>query len=212
MRDYRGDFEVHLTVRAAGAAPLDRFRAWCRERDFKCIHIVLARGDNPDQPMASWRRRATTLPEVLRDAQQHAAELGGLAVLVVRLKVEAAPHNDEVPAHDADAAGHAPENYFEHHTKLLRATAAPAADLAQTCERFGAHLSLNAFRQAAPGQEERFVTLRCYAVGRDTAGPRFGQLLAALTELGEQVIGQESEYCVYDSNLGIDAGWLPRPA
>jgi hypothetical protein len=30
MSDYRGDFEVHLTVQATDDAALERFRDWCR--------------------------------------------------------------------------------------------------------------------------------------------------------------------------------------
>jgi hypothetical protein len=208
MREYRGDFEVHVTVPAATELLLDRFRQWCQARLFKCVRIILARGVQVEQPMATWRRRATTLPRVVQEASEYAAEIHLLDLPVVRVKVEAAPHNEEIPVLDADASGHPPQNYFEHHIKLLRDATAPADVLLQVCERHGAHLSRNAFRQLTPGREERFVTLRSYGLGQVTSERDLTRLLAGVREIGETIVEVESEYCVYDSNLALDAGWL----
>jgi hypothetical protein len=210
MRDYSGDFEVHVTVLTASEVMLGRFQEWCRKRECKCVRIVLARGAHVEQPMATWQRRDTTLPLVVAEAERCAADMKRVEIPVVRVKVEAAPDNDEVPLQDAEAAAHDPRNYFEHHVKLLRDTTASREVLLQTCEKHGAHLSRNAFRGIAEGQEERFVTLRSYGVGRTSSQGQLQQLLAALEELGEQVVEHESEYCVYDSNLDLDAGWLPQ--
>lgn len=203
MRNYRGEFEVHVTVRVSGTK-LAEFRAWCQTRECKCAGIVLARGDHVEQPMATWRRSNAILSEVIGEARQRAAELEHAELPVVRVKVEADPHNDEVPEHDPDDSG----NYFEHHVKLIRDAAANVEPLLQACVKHGAHLSRNAWRQAAHGQEERFVTLRCHRVGRLSSELQLQQLLAVLREIGEQIIDIESEYSVYDSNLDLDAGWL----
>src|SRR5262249_19674078 len=140
MRDYRGDFEVHVSVQPTNEAGLDRFREWCRARQCKCVRIVLARGEHTEQPMATWRRCHTTLPIVVADARRSAADLDRTAIPVVRVKVEADPHNAEVPEHDADAAAHEVSNYFEHHVKLLRDATAGREQLLRTCLRYGAHL------------------------------------------------------------------------
>lgn len=208
MRNYRGDFEVHLTAKAADSATRERLREWCDARGFKCVWIVLARGEHADQPMATWRRGRTALPAVVEEANRHAAELAALGIPVTRVKVEAAPFNDEIPARDEEASNHAPENYFEHHIKLLRNAAAPRDALLRLCDAHGAHLSRNAFRDAPEGKEERFVTLRAYGVGSASSNRQFRRLLAALRECGEHVLESESEYCVYDSALSLDAGWL----
>jgi hypothetical protein len=210
MRDYRGDFEVHITVLAPDKPSLGRFQEWCRLHECKCVWIVLARGEHLEQPMATWRRQDTNLTRVVEEAERRAADLNRAAIPVVRVKVEADPHNDEVPLHDADAVVHAAENYFEHHVKLLRDKTAPCDAVVRLCQQCGAHLSRNAFREVGAGREERFVTLRSYGVGRASSERQLRQLLAALDELGEQVIEHESEYGVYDSNLGLDAGWLDR--
>jgi hypothetical protein len=204
MKDYAGEFEVHVTVRPPNEAALEQFRSWCRVHDCKCIRIVLARGEHVEQPMATWRRSATTFPAVLAEARSMVGELP-----VVRVKVEAAPENQGVPQSDADAAAEDAANYFEHHVKLLRQAEADREALLQTCVALGTHLSRNAWRENESGIEERFVTMRNYRVGRLTAEERLESLLAALAGLGEKVIEVESEYTVYDSNVQLDAGWLP---
>lgn len=210
MIDYAGEFEVHVTVRAANAEALDRFRSWCLEHACKCVHIVLARGEHVDQPMATWRRGATTLPKVLVEAQQRTDDLARAAIAVVRVKIEAAADNEGVPQTDVDVADLHSANYFEHHVKLLRNAAAERELLVQTCTERGAHLSRNARRDNIRGQEVRFVTMRCYRVGRATAEQQLKCLLVELTSLGENIIEVESEYTVYDSNMRLDAGWLPQ--
>lgn len=208
VREYRGHFEAHLTVRADDPADADRFTGWCRDRGLKCVRIVLARGQQADQPMATWRRSATALSAVVAEADRLAADATAAKFAVARVKVEADPRNADVPAADSDAAGHDPANYFEHHVKLRRAPDAPRDALLAVCERHTAHLSRNALRDAG-GAEERFVTQRAYGVGRATAAARLDRLVADLRAAGESVAEVESEYCVYDTNLRLDAGWLP---
>jgi hypothetical protein len=210
MHDYRGKFEVHLTVRATGT--LDDFRAWCEIKRCKCVRIVLARGAQVEQPMATWRRSGTVLPDVLAEATERAQDLERAGFAVVRVKIEADPSNDDVPTTD-DAALLLPSgNYFEHHVKLRRETAAGRELLLHVCLDHAAHLSRNAWREPAEGFEERFVTLRSHRMGRSASEQRLQRLLAALAGAGEQIIEVESEYTVHDSNRALDAGWLPHDA
>lgn len=208
MREYRGHFEVHLTAQTNTPAVTDRFAGWCRDRGLKCVRIVLDRGATADQPMATWRRSSAVLSAVVEEANRLAADATTDGFAVVRVKVEADPHTADVPLADADAVAHHPKNYFEHHVKLRRAPDAPRDALLTVCDRHAAHLSRNAFRDGGDG-EERFVTQRAYGVGRDTAAARLGRLIDDLRGLGEEVVEHEFEYCVYDSNLQLDAGWLP---
>jgi hypothetical protein len=208
MREYRGEFEVHVTVELPGQGGRDRFQEWCRFHNCKFVHIVLARGEHLDQPMATWRRSRASLTAVLAEARVLATELQQAAFPVVRVKVEAETLNQDVPRSDEEAIDHAASNYFEHHVKLLRDLAAPCDRLLRVCVEQQAHLSRNSWRELGQGKEERFVTSRDYCVGSTTSRRRLEQLLGSLKELGEQVIEVESEYCVYDSNLDLDRGWL----
>jgi len=120
MIDYAGEFEVQVTVGPLSPAVLQRFRAWCQLHDCRCVRIILARGSHVEQPMATWRRGATTLPTILAEARHLADELEWAAIPIVRVKIEAAPDNEGVPQNDAEVAGQDEANYFEHHVKLLR--------------------------------------------------------------------------------------------
>jgi hypothetical protein len=206
VRDYHGNFEVHLTANLSPHA-ITSFAAWCQEHNLKCVHIILARGESADQPMATWRRGATRLATVLAHAHELAADATARGFAITRVKVEADPSNPDVPVTDADIADHEAHNYFEHHVKLKRPTTASRELLLSVCERHAAHLSHNALR--ADGEfEVRFVTQRAYAVGRHTALAKLDRLLAELRSLNETILEHEAEYCVFDSNLQLDAGWL----
>lgn len=206
---YAGEFEVHLTVRTEDVEALE-FRQWCEGRGFKCVRIVLSRGSQPEQPMATWRRRETDLSAVLEEAREHAsaAKLDGHEV--VRLKIETPLGNCDVPAKDEEVRDRDATLYFEHHLKLQREIGASQEALRQVCEQHRSHLSRNAFARVDSSIEHRFVTLRSYRVGAETSVRQVNMLLKELDAIGENVIEQESEYCVYDSNVDLDAGWLPE--
>jgi hypothetical protein len=208
IHTYPGNFEVHLTVRAVGT--LDAFRAWCEAARCKCVRIVLARGMQVEQPMATWRRGSTILPDVLAEATERTRNLERAGFAVVRVKIEADPSNQGVPATDAAALLQPAGNYFEHHVKLRREAAAGCDWLLRVCLDHAAHLSRNAWRELEEGFEERFVTLRSYRMGRSASEQRLQRLVAALEGAGEPIVEVESEYTVYDSNLALDAGWLPH--
>lgn len=208
MRDYFGNFEVHVTVAVTGS--LDTFRHWCEAERCKCVWIVLARGVEVQHPMATWRRSGTVLPDVLAEAKQRVEALQRGGFVVVRLKIEADISNDQVPEADDDARLEPASCYFEHHVKLRRDVNVGCESLMQVSLSHSAHLSHNAWRQPIEGVEERFVTLRSHGVGHRTSAQQLKGLLTALKSVGELITEVESEYAVYDSNLALDDGWLPH--
>lgn len=90
-RDFRGEFETHLTVRpddrTVSGAPLER---WAGRHGLKLTCIVLDRGAVRDQPMLTERGRGT-LAEQRAAARLRSAELRAAGFSVVRVKIEAAP-------------------------------------------------------------------------------------------------------------------------
>lgn len=186
--------EVHLTL----AHPLDRLADWLALRGAKYLHIELDRGASPSQPMLSF-----WLPGPLERARTEVdaivARLQAEGHAVTRVKLEMAPTAPPVPG-----------GYFEHHVKLLL-NREPDAELIALVLAHGAHLSRNARKRRDDGRHERFVTAR--EVGeREMAATRFRALEAALRHAGHTVLEVESEYCVQDSAIVLDAGWLPERA
>jgi hypothetical protein len=208
--EFEGEFETHLTVRADDAQGVEAARAWADRHRLKFLHIILARGHTPSQPMVT-RRGTGTLSGQLAAAAALCPELAAAGFVVTRIKIEAAPGNRDVPASDAEAADRHPGRYFEHHVKLALDPDADVAALVATARRHAAHLSRNALRVRGDGRHERFVTQRCPSVGRPAARRRLDDLLASLEAGGYPVLDVEEEYVVHDSNLAVDAGWLDGP-
>lgn len=214
--EYFGEMETHVTVRLKDAADVNILHAWGAQRGLKCVHIVLAAGRTPSQPMLTRRRRGQASEERAW-AEELACALAAEGFQATRIKVEAAPWCAGVPQSDAEAldARRPPEACFEHHLKLLLEADADLASLADLARSRGAHLSRNALKTRPDGRTERFVTQRCYAVGRPAAARRLAELQGDLEALfavdpfrDRRILDVEEEYVVYDSRLDLDAGWL----
>lgn len=198
-------FETHLTVESDATWHTAAIERFATEQGLKLVQIELSRGMHPCQPMLSWRSEGA-LPECLSSAAAMVQTLEAQGIRVVRTKIEASPFNADVPQREAPSTV---GTYFESHVKLLLDARADQAELCDIAMAHGAHLSRNARRVRDDGRMERFVTLRrrkCgyVAIAHDTAA-----LEAALAPRVERILGTEIEYVLYDSNLAIDAGWLP---
>jgi hypothetical protein len=205
--EFAGEFETHITVQLGALQSNASVRDWGLRHGLKSLHIVLDRGDTVSQPMLT-RRGQGVLSRELARALELSDELSRDGFVVVRIKIEAMPCNQDIPQSDADAESHSPTLYFEHHIKLAIDANTDLSALVALVQRHSANLSRNAFKMRSDGQEERFVTQRCRSVGRATARLRLDALLSALATDGYQVLRIEEEFVVHDSNIAIDAGWL----
>ncbi len=202
-----GAFEAHITVSARSEEDLRRFRAFCEAASVKCIFIELGRGAEPFQPMTASYHHGT-LRHALEEARGMVRALVAEGFDVTRLKLEALGKNRDIPEDDATARAQ-PANYFEFHVKVLLPSGDTGVDaLRARCEKHGAHLSRNARKTRADGVSERFVTLRVYGLGRANADARFSALLEDLAGTGLRLTQRLREWTVYDSNHGLDRGWL----
>jgi inosine/xanthosine triphosphate pyrophosphatase family protein len=202
-----GAFEAHLTVSARSEEELQRFRAFCEAAAVKCIFIELGRGAELFQPMTASYHHGT-LQQAFEEVQSMARALAALGFDVTRLKLEALGKNRDIPEDDATAKAQ-PANYFEFHVKALLPSGDVGVEaLRARCEQHGAHLSRNARKVREDGVSERFVTLRVYGLGRANAEARFTALLKDLAGTGLTLTQRLREWTVYDSNHGLDRGWL----
>lgn len=206
MRNVVGDFEIHLTF-SYGA---DRVAAYAAEHGLKFSHIVLDRGEHAYQPMLTLKASGTA-KQMVELARGWHRKLQSVVGPPSRFKIEAAPGNVGVPLRDETAADDDPaREYFEHHIKLLLPDRDVERIIALTnlVVPHGARLSRNARRKHDDGREERFVTQRCFKVGRTTSRARLEALVEAVRAAGHQILEVEEEYVVYDSNFDQDLGWF----
>lgn len=190
-------YETHVTVRCPSEAEAARLGAWAAERGLKLGTIVLARGRMTVQPML-------TLP----DRTGHPAVVAGLRAAgfePVRVKVETVPWSTE----PAGPGG----GYYEHHVKLALPAGHDRAALEALVVPYGAHVSWNA-RRVLPGpggRHERFVTRRHPGPAAEAARA-CDTFTAALLAAGYEVVAEEREFVLSDSDLSVDEGWLEASA
>jgi len=208
MKTFAGTFETHLTVRLPGlpGEGNEGLARWAGRHGMKYAEILLDRGAAPRQPMLTYHGTGT-LPSQLALAQQRTGDLRGDGLDVVRVKVEAAPWNEDVPQSAAEASALTPGCYFEHHVKLALASDAEVDAVRLVGSQHAGHVSRNARRGAHDGRHERFLTQRCRLVGRPEARLRLEALLGALAGAGHDVMEVEEEFVVHDDNPGLDHGW-----
>lgn len=208
VRQFTGEFETHLTVQPEVCGEDDEaIRLWAERHGVKYTRIVLDRGRTPNQPMLTCQGQGN-LAEQLATARQWSEQLRDDGFRVIRVKIEAAPWNADVPRTDAEAAALPKSCYFEHHVKLVLSGESQVAEVRTLAVPHSAHVSRNARRVTADGRQERFVTQRCRGVGRAEARRRLDALLRALSEAGHTAVEVEEEFVVHDDNLAVDAGWI----
>lgn len=201
---FDGIFESHVTVKPCDAAA---FSAACAELGVKYVSIELPKGDQPVQPMTAAHHQGP-MSDVLGEVHALAKELVRRGFTVTRTKLEAVGRHRDVPLTDEAAALAPKANYFEHHLKLVLPPGFEPAPLAEQCRALDAHLSRNARKQSADGSQERFVTLRSYGVGQDTADARFERVVDLVHRLGLTIKNRVREYTVYDSAIEVDRNWM----
>ncbi len=205
--EFAGEFETHLTVCLDRLESIERLKQWGREYHLKCLHIILDRGVTPSQPMLT-RCGKGELTTELKIAWDLSTALNAEEFTVTRIKIEAAPWNQDVPLSNLAALAHPIERYFEHHIKLSIAPNIDISRLTAVAELHSAHLSRNALHICNDDFQVRFVTQRCAAVGRIEARRQLQMLLDDITNLGYLWLDVEEEFVVYDSNLAIDRDWI----
>ncbi|GAB5527331.1 MAG: hypothetical protein Roseis2KO_52030 [Roseivirga sp.] len=192
-------FEIHLTT---GDLPQEReqqFSTYCQSVGAKALLIELSRGQYMQQPMLSTIVYANHLEAVLSEANTLSSGLEQHNFKAKRLKIE-------IPAFHAHKFADSPsafDRYFEWHGKISYTDVELIESL---CQKHKVHLSVNALKNA-PGT--RFITLREYG-----SKARFEERVQGLLKDFEikrlSINKQQAEYCIYDNNSRLDAGWLPQ--
>ncbi|MEZ6070020.1 MAG: hypothetical protein R3C10_07010 [Pirellulales bacterium] len=190
-------FEIHLTLDASQADDIELARRWTAESGLKWTEIELSRGDHPQQPMITFWGQ-----ETLESQHDRAAEiqrgLASLGIRIVRVKIEVG---------STEALSAAPGQYFETHVKLRLTSAENRRAVHRVAETESAHISRNARRVLDDGTEERFLTQRSYTCSGFEAAVKQQELLEAVSAAGLNVMEVESEFVIFDSNIGLDRGW-----
>ncbi|MBF9220241.1 hypothetical protein [Hymenobacter ruricola] len=190
--------EFHLTTAPLTPNGLAGFEALCQRVGGKALLIELARGQHCQQPMLSLVKTDIAPATALVEARKLAEQFGDGGYSVLRLKLE-------VPAWGAAWARLAQlatgGTYYEWHGRVWYER---EAELRAWCEQHAVHLSSNALRHRP---DTRFVTLREFGPVAQFAA-RVAAVQDGLAANGWNVAKQQAEFCFFDSQISLDAGWL----
>eukprot|EP00455_Lapot_gusevi_P041962 TRINITY_DN4927_c0_g1_i1.p1 TRINITY_DN4927_c0_g1~~TRINITY_DN4927_c0_g1_i1.p1 ORF type:complete len:436 (-),score=191.53 TRINITY_DN4927_c0_g1_i1:140-1351(-) len=213
---FNGVMEIHIFV-----LPLNpseemqaQFKEDCKNNNMKACNLRLdfLRHGYVAVLMSS-RYVMGTMDKVWRETFHDARVLARLGYDVCRTKIEATASITGVPATTEEALRLPNFTYFEFHMIFTKEDGeTPTAEdvervkvIAKRCEsdwNMCIPLSANAFLT------HRFVNMRTYRMGRDTAIPQLDLLGSILVEAGYKVPRYIREFGVYDSKVEIDCGWL----
>lgn len=209
LERYRGPVEIHVTVHLDNTEEEKvRFEMACKAQNGKCIWIELEDGQVKNQPMYG-RRLPSSAPHQQAAEIYKLVEALSLEFSLMRIKVEASPHNEGIPQTNEAASTEPEDCYFEHHLALHLLPSVNVIELKKLAVSYDGYLSRNAFKSVtAAGEHIRFITQRFHNIGQPEADAKLDRLVGYLREVSIPIVDIEREYNIFDSNLDIDRGWI----
>lgn len=191
-------FEIHLTTNDLLNSEIERFNNLCKRSGGKSLLIKLSRGKVANQPMFSKVVSAENIERALEQTRDYVKGFVKEKFPITRIKVEIPiDFTDSIQSDKKET-----DNYFEWHGKI---EPFEMDKLLGICTKHNTHLSKNSIKN----ESKRFVTLREYG-SKEIFQNRVNNLIENLKENNYKIYKQESEYCVYDSNILLDEGWLTK--
>lgn len=203
---FAGLFETHITI-TLGEKSTEEFVDTCNLLGVKPVFIQLPSGKVPSQPMTAVDTKGT-LDSVKAEAYGVVKSLEAAGFPCIRVKIEAAPFNEDLPKTSAESEALPSTMYFEYHVKTLLDAGMQTEALA-VAKAHNAHLSLNAFKTRPDGLLEKFFTKRMYGIGLAEAKVQAQELSNAINGTGTlKELKNVLEYCVFDTDSSIDEDWF----
>lgn len=195
-------FEIHLTVDSLTKERLPSFEQFCQTLGGQAVLIQLPVGEHTQQPMFTMTEKGENLAEILAFIDDLKPRFVAENFSIIRTKLE-------IPAHQANEfLSQYPDTngYFEWHGKVDFVGLKNLPTLQVLAKNHQVHLSQNSLKNL-PNQ--RFITLRYQLAQQED----FYQKIADITQTIQQyphfsLLRSQAEYCVFDSNISLDTGWL----
>ncbi|NIG53002.1 hypothetical protein [Chitinophaga sp. Cy-1792] len=189
-------FEVHLTISEITQERVASFSDCCNRLSARPLLIELSKGTCIQQPMLYAVLSTNSYQEVLQQCDSYTESLIANDFFVKRSKIEIPADHAFSWINDGDYPP-----YFEWRGKI---DFIKKEELMRLCELYNVRLSQNALRN---DPDNRFITLREYA-DEELFQARVKAVKNGLTKGGWNLQKQQFEYCIYDTNRSMDAGWL----
>lgn len=190
--------EIHLTTTPLLTTATVAFEQFCTSIQAKPIVIVLPQGQQQQQPMISKVVSCANLQELEQELKNLKLAFEQAGYAIARTKLEVPPWEQEEAKAFVGKEGNC---YFEWHGKVLVEEEEKVSTLV---EKYGGRLSKNVLKK---DPKAKFITLREY--GKEEAiQTRIAAIKAQLATLDVDLLKEELEYCIFDSNSALDKGWI----
>ena len=190
--------ELHITCNALTSNQIETFENFCYSIDSKPIVILLSSGENKQQPMISKIISCKDKNDIKKELDFIKSKFKANGYRITRIKMEVAPW-DIMEAEQM--FNRKKENYFEWHGKINIENEKNAT---LAISEFGGHISRNVLKK---NPNFKLVTIRDYGTEQDIK-EKIIKLKKGLDQIGINFIKEELEYCIFDSNVSLDKGWI----
>lgn len=191
--------EIHITTKKLQQKGIDEFVEFCALIKAKPIIIELEDGKVIQQPMISKIVEVQNIYEVLDKLKYQFSE-HNYPISRVKIEVPTESINDGEKLFP-DFKG----KYFEWHGKVIFQDLNHLKN--SVGKRKNVHLSSNSLKGES---NKRFITLRSFG-HLDSFKYEVEDLKRSLKFFKYEIIKDEFEYCIYDSNKDLDSGWIDIP-
>lgn len=188
-------FEIHITTNFFNDYEEERFLSFCKRQDYKPILIELSKGYTMKQPMISKIIKTNNMVELYSTLLEIQGKFKEYSFDVDRVKVEIPASNWEI---FSEFEG---DKYFEWHGKVNYKNIEPL--LKGVIEDFDVEIATNAYTSTP---DSCLITLRKNDEKIFNGELQYIKDYLYICDI--EIIKEESEYCIYDSNIKLDDGWL----
>ncbi|MEO1517452.1 MAG: hypothetical protein AAFV95_20685 [Bacteroidota bacterium] len=190
--------EVHITCQQMTTDEIGAFESFCQSVDAKPIVILLPKGEHTQQPMISKIINCDSKEALAKKTRQLKNQFDTNGYEIVRVKMEVAPWDRDKAEHLFETG---PDNYYEWHGRVQLEK---EETIRAIVKQLGGHLSRNALKR---DPKAKLITIREYG-SEEMIKSRIHHLKTGLQQHGIEFAKEELEYCVYDSNVNLDKGWI----
>lgn len=192
------NIELHITCNTLTNDKIESFEKFCHSIKAKPIIILLSKGENKQQPMISKIITCLNKDDIKREMDFIEKKFVSNGYEVIRVKMEVAPWDVKGVKKIFDNNS---ENYFEWHGKIRIESEGNSTSI---ISNYGGHISRNVLKK---DPNSKFITIRDYGTEEDIK-QKIENLKKGLNQIQVNIIKEELEYCIFDSNVSLDKGWI----
>lgn len=193
--------EIHITTQGINNAEVDRFINFCNDINAKPIVIELPVGEVLQHPMISKRVEANNQLELNNIVFDLKNKFLAANYTISRVKLEVDSKNvEEGKLFFPEFKG----GYYEWHAKVYH-------DDLKEIYRFAKMANVHVSKNGLKGIENRRILTIRETERASQFHNKIKNVKYHFQRNGVEIVNEEHEYCIFDSNKMLDKGWIETP-